>query len=286
MSLIKPIGSPPVRYPCFYERQGVAPTIYDRFNPLVVYSMRKTLLSQNRCIRIRRDSDNAEIDVGFSGGWVDEQAIKDFGGGASDCFVTTCYGVAGQDATQTTEASQPKIYDVATGEVTKENGKPAMVFNGTNDNLVIPNIAGRSNIDAYFVTRHDFGTTEDTNTSSYIYPSIGNSLGGTYGFVGQKNATTTIIKNNYGNPNLYKNNILFTATTRDDVYNFLGQTQNIVNHQGADVSVWSSFNFGNFINIQFYFEGKLQELAVFDGTLSTQQRVDLHEDINNKFNIY
>jgi hypothetical protein len=153
-----------------------------------------------------------------------------------------------------------------------------MVFDGVNDNLAIPNVAGRSNIDAYFVIRHDFGNT--------IYPFGTNSIvGGTYGFVVQNSQSTSII-NNYGNPNLYKNNTLFTGTTRNDIYNFLGQTQNIVNHQGANVSSWDTFNFGNFPSDQFRFEGTLQELVIFDNNLTPDNRQKLHHDINNHYGIF
>jgi hypothetical protein len=202
-------------------------------------------------------------------------------GGASDCFVATLYDQSGNNnhATQTVADAQPKIYDVASGEVSKENGKPAMVFDVSHNHLFMPNVAGRSNIDAYFVIRHDFGST--------IYPFGTNSIvGGTYGFVVQQNSQSTSIINNYGNPNLYKNNTLFTGTTRDDIYNFLGQTQNIVNHQGANVSSWNTFNFGNFPSDQFHFEGTLQEIIIFDRNLTTQERQALHSDINTYYEVY
>lgn len=448
MSVVKPIVTHPVRYPCFYEGHGAAPTIYDKLDALVAFSMRKISLAQNNCLRIRRDSDDAEIDVGFSGGWLDEQAIKDFGGynllsytedltnnlwlkenygtngqipvvtpnvitnpltgeqnaakvdfnavdssgvsairqvtpnvdgeqlveiylktiagsgtkrlrmrmdsdqgaiaknfdvtenwakysinvasnrtkvrgwsfrlrpitgtdtiasvyayapqwvqgssslpyqprtagRASDCFVTTWYGKDGYNATQTTEADQPKIYDFASGEVTKENGKPAMVFDGAGDHINIPNVTGRSNIDAYFVNRHDNASTTSVMPSRYLY--FGRLSAGGYGFVGELNSTSSKLFSYYGNPNLYKNNTLFTGTHRGDIYNFLGQTQNIVNHQGASVESWSDLQFGKYSANMWAFEGTLQEMAVFDGTLNTQQRADLHADINNKFNIY
>ena len=209
-------------------------------------------------------------------------------GGASDCFVAKWYDQSGNGnhATQTVATNQPKIYDVLTGDITRENGKPAMVFDGVNDNLEIPNVAGRSNIDVYFVNRHDTSNTLNNNTTKYIYPSIGSGAGGIYGFVSQQNSTLISITSNYGNPNLYKNNTLLTVITRDDVYNTLGQTQNIVNHQGADVSTWPSFNFGNFVNSQFNFEGTLQEIVVFDNNLTPDNRQKLHDDINDHYDIF
>ncbi len=208
-------------------------------------------------------------------------------GGASNCFLTTLYDQSGKgnDANQTVVTNQPKIYDVATGEVTKENGKPAMVFDGVDDNIGIANVAGRSNIDAYFVNRHNPSLNSNNSAATrYIYPS--RNIGGTYGFVVQKGSNSTTITSNYGSPNFYKNNILFVGTTRDDIYEFLGQTQNVVNHKGANVTSWDSFNFGGFTTNTFYFEGTFQEIIIFDRNLTTKERTLLHSDINNHFNIY
>lgn len=208
-------------------------------------------------------------------------------GGASDCTIVKWYDqIANNDSVQNNIALQSKIYNVVSGEVTKENGKPASILYGEGDNVPIVNVAGRSNIDAYFVNRHNTGNNLDNNTTRYIYPSIGANSGGIYGFAGQRNSTLTAITNNYGNPNLYQNNNLLTPSTRDDVYNALGQVQNIINHQGADVSGWPSFNFGNFFNSQFNFEGSLQEIVVFSDNLTTQERQILHDDINRYYRIY
>lgn len=78
------------------------------------------------CLRVRRDSDNAEQDIGFSGQDIDEAAINSFCSGAN-CFVRTWYDQSGSgnDATQTVAASQPKIYDSSTG-ITYENGIAAV----------------------------------------------------------------------------------------------------------------------------------------------------------------
>lgn len=84
-------------------------------------------------IRVRRASDNAEQDIGFDNNELDTSALATFCSG-TDGFVKTWYDQSGSanDATQTTAASQPKIYDSSTG-VETENGKPAVDFDGSND---------------------------------------------------------------------------------------------------------------------------------------------------------
>ena len=210
-------------------------------------------------------------------------------GGASDCFLTTLYDQSGNGnhANQTVVTNQPKVYDVATGDLTKENGKPAMVFDGVDDNIGIANVAGRSNIDAYFVNKHDDASTTATDNEVYLYPTGDGATN--FGFVGRKNSpTTSLHSSSYGSPSLYKNNTLLSPTNRGEVYSLLGQTQNIVNHRGATTSSWTECNYGQYNagGGVFYFEGSLQEIIIFDRNLTTKERTLLHSDINNHFNIY
>lgn len=82
------------------------------------------------CIRVRRDSDNTEQDIGFNGDDLDEASLTSFCSG-SNGYVTTWYGQAtGINLTQSTTTNQPKIYDSGTGIVVY-NGRPGVLFNGT-----------------------------------------------------------------------------------------------------------------------------------------------------------
>jgi hypothetical protein len=82
-------------------------------------------------IRVRRASDNAEQDIGFSNGVLDTSALSTFCSGTNG-FVKTWYdqSLNSNDATQTTTADQPKIYDSVTGVLLK-NANPDIYFNGT-----------------------------------------------------------------------------------------------------------------------------------------------------------
>lgn len=105
------------------------------------YSLRKIKSAYTgSCIKVRRSSDDTEQDIGFAAGNVlDESALTTFVG-AGDGFVSVWYDQsgAGNNATQTTAANQPKI--VSSGTVIKENTKPIIDF-GLNSNiwyLVLP----------------------------------------------------------------------------------------------------------------------------------------------------
>jgi hypothetical protein len=80
-------------------------------------------------MRIRRDSDDSETDIGFdSSGDLDTAAIASHCGSASG-YVVTWFDQSGNSAnvTQSGSVYQPQIYN-GTAVIT-ENGKPALYFN-------------------------------------------------------------------------------------------------------------------------------------------------------------
>lgn len=100
------------------------------------YSLRKLYSSYSgSAIRVRREDTSIEQDIGFdASGNLDTSALATFCSGTNG-FVTTWYDQASSNnVTQTSEPSQPKIYDSVSGLIT-ENGKPAMEFDGANDGL-------------------------------------------------------------------------------------------------------------------------------------------------------
>jgi len=98
------------------------------------YSLRKLKSSATKAVRVREDSGNTETDIGFSGGTLDETALSNHCGSANG-FVTKWYDQSGNgnDAFNSTASQQPQI--VSSGSLIKENGKPTLDFDGTDDNL-------------------------------------------------------------------------------------------------------------------------------------------------------
>jgi hypothetical protein len=105
-------------------------------NAAPAYSLRLLRSAYNgSCIRVRRSSDNAELDIGFNNlRSLDTDTMLSFCG-SGNAFVTTWYDQTGNliNATQTTASSQPQI--VSSGVVITENSKPTLQFDGTNDTL-------------------------------------------------------------------------------------------------------------------------------------------------------
>lgn len=86
-------------------------------------------------IRVRRSSDNTEADISYlANGDLDSAALLAFAGSGS-AFVSNFYDQSGnaRHTLQATAAAQPRI--VNAGVLDTLNGKPSLVFDGTDDYL-------------------------------------------------------------------------------------------------------------------------------------------------------
>lgn len=83
----------------------------------VAYSLRKISASATKSIRVRRDNDHEEQDIGFVGRELDTVSLLSFVGG-NNGYVTTWYDQSGngRDAVQGTADNQPRIVDAGTYE--------------------------------------------------------------------------------------------------------------------------------------------------------------------------
>jgi len=159
-------GTPPFTLLQTWEEVTAFTGLLDTYTGAkAAYSLRQLRTGETEAVRVRRSSDNAEQTIGFSANELDTTALATFCG-SSDGFVVTFMDQSGNgnDATQSTTANQPKIYDGTTGVVT-ENGKPAMEFDGSNDRFETSwNIGTISSFTA-------FHTVSPTNNNSrrYLY---------------------------------------------------------------------------------------------------------------------
>lgn len=99
--------------------------------PRCALSLTKVISTATVAIRVRRSSDNAEQDVGFTGTALDTASLAAFVG-ANSAFVVTFYDQTGNGfhATQATAANQARIVNAGVYD-----GK--LVFDGTNDSYRI-----------------------------------------------------------------------------------------------------------------------------------------------------
>jgi hypothetical protein len=117
---------------------SAVPLLLDTYPAAAAYSLRKLRNGYTgAAIRVRRSSDNAETDIGFSAGVIDTAALLSFVG-AGNGFVVTWYDQSGSGSNVTRAAvasQQPKI--VSSGVVELKNTKPAVLFDGTDDLLAL-----------------------------------------------------------------------------------------------------------------------------------------------------
>jgi len=129
------------------------------------------------CIRIRRDSDDSETNIGFdSSGDLDTSAIATHCG-SSTGLVVTWYDQSGNsnNATQSTASKQPQIYN-GTSVIT-ENGKPAIQATSFSQILTLSSEISFTDVCIMHVYKHTSNndmTWGGTNVNEYyIHPAAG-----------------------------------------------------------------------------------------------------------------
>ncbi|GAA4445368.1 hypothetical protein GCM10023091_36960 [Ravibacter arvi] len=127
-------------------------------------------------IRVRRATDNALLDIGFTAdGVLDTLALKRFAG-TSDAFVNIWYDQGGNDhdAVQNTPGSQPRI--VHAGRVERKGSLPTLYFYGSTGNNVFlstNSFVGRANGFGLFAVA---GVKSDftNNDNALVSKTLGN----------------------------------------------------------------------------------------------------------------
>ncbi len=247
----------------------------------VAYSLRLLNSSYSgNAINVRRASDDANQDIGFSSGVLDISSLESFCSG-TDGFVTTWYDQSGNsnNATQSTASSQPKI--VNSGSVITENGKASLSYDGSDDGLTI---ATPVNLNAEFFTPLVYKSTRSSSEDYVLYGDSGASRfrlydyqtkiyidNTTYTFSSSSNFGTQYLWNCEANTNneliVYRNNSALGVSQdipSDDDF--------IIGFVGDDPG---SRNFTGF----------MQEVVLYAQDESTN-RVGINTNINDYYSIY
>jgi hypothetical protein len=247
-------------------------------------------------IEVRRASDNSTQDIGFVDNELDVSTLESFCSGTNG-FVTKWYDQSGnaRDATQTTALNQPQI--VSGGSVILENGKPAILFDGSNDFLNRTQSASNlfaTNFSVFAVHKVTGGSTrkfiiESTSANSDVFnPSMeynGNLPTNLGLFSGQVTGfTSTIGTNTYGNSQIIATG-LKNGTTIQEIFannNLEGSTSPsrtpTINITGFNIGTFRSAN-------DRFFGGNMQEIILYNSYESTN-RSGINTNINHFYSIY
>ena len=265
----------------------------DYSGAVAAYSVRKLRNAQILCMRVRRSSDNTEQDIGFDGLDLDTTALTNFVGSGNG-FLVVMYDQSGNgnDATQTTAASQPKI--VNSGNAVTKNGKPALDFDGNDDALLNLNqiFSGTANATTF--------TVHETSETSFDSPII--SIGDLNNGDGKSNMNSPEYGMRVGNGfkifNTSANGTqsLFTAISSGpnitDLQGYLNGSElsvsndktQLIDYTGG-ICIAGQLDTLQGDNIRNYGDVRIQEAVIYNSDQSAN-RTDIENNINNYYTIY
>ena len=259
------------------------------------FSIRKLRSAQTNCLRVRRSSDNAEQDIGFSGNDMDTSSLTSFCS-ATDGFVVTWYDQSGnaRDMTQSTAASQPKI--VSSGSIVAGvDGKVSLDFDGSNDRMVtsatLANYISASASTIFVVFVAD---AIDTGAlASYQYDTI---FCDTSGYAGLHLAGTDKMKfYNWDGNEDYAGPTIATSTDYIAEMRHESGTLYAKVNNGSESSATSGNTQvttgnpeigGRLYGVSPFFNGRLSEIIFYDTALSSGNRSTASTDINTYYTTY
>ncbi len=189
-------------------------------------------------------------------------------------LVTTWYDQTtnNRNLTQTTANSQPRISN--SGQLETTNNKPAMYFDGTDDNITSTMVVSLQN-GTYLSLFEVFKINE---TTQFVI----NTLGDQYNLAGLNGGTfppdsVTILSR-------YKNSVLSSTTTQTQVYSTYNTNSQILSSQfislGSNLANFGISNFGGWPLI-----GHFQEIILYPSD-QISNRSGIESNINTNYSIY
>jgi hypothetical protein len=266
-------------------------------NSAAAYSLRKLRTAYTgSAIRVRRSSDNAEQDIGFtSTGTLDTTALLAFTGTGSsnNGFVATWYDQSGnsRNATQTTAANQSQI--VSSGIVILENNKPTLQFNGLGGYQILNRpLTGASAFSVFSTVNLKTAqsdemvfTQSDGSANNGRLEIRRNSLNNNLQYLGNDNVSSSMLGTiAINNKQILSSYIGYSNIATAHINNVLDKT-----------STNTQINIGNFestigerrtfVGVQFPLNGAFQELVIYSSDQSSN-RTGIETNINDFYSIY
>lgn len=262
------VNSPYVYLLDAYPDTGNNGLIYDYFKLSSTYA--------GPCIRVRRDSDNTEQDIGFSGNYIDKAALMFFVGSASG-FITKKYsqnGNANRSFFNTSAAYQPRI--VNAGVLNEVGGFVYDERHAADVNLALGSQFVLNPVTSFQVF------SDSGNTGSTVLAA----LSGTGGYLGLAQSGSTS-KNDYrfGLPIYHNNGQEILTPTRDILY----QAYNDGALHLASITGMEFSNFGAYTNN--YDASSINAVQRTFATIvyaadQSSKRSEIEEIINQNYKIY
>lgn len=263
----------------------------------MAYSIRKLSSTYTgNCLRVQRNSDNTELDIGFdSNGYIDTSALTTFLGVSTVGYVAKWYDQSGNsnDIAQTNNVRQPRIYD--SGDVTS-GGKLAIKFD--DDFLTHNNTINIDNTDtSYFFVNEPLSSPasqdggilqfQEYDGSQWHVNSIGFRDGGYFTRLnpGGFNFSLNGFDTTSTSQNLVTDIIDYNAQT--NVFNYNGAAKTDVNAARSNTGAGDTATIGRTADqsIGLPADFKLQELIFYNSNQTTNV-TGIQDNINTYYTLY
>jgi hypothetical protein len=227
------------------------------------------------CIKVRRSSDNTELDIGFVNNELDTVSLLTFAG-SGDAFVTIIYDQVGSNnMVQNTASLQGQI--VSNGSVIFKGGKPCIIRSANDDGGYLSTY-----------TPNDGATVKGVfyvglNTGEIFSTLLGSNTGRDFVFISQEADFQDTDGNTFTVTNTSVNGVTQTITTRGEA--FAATVNQFLLYREIE------FNFeDNVLGLGFLQNNpgnrgmyNFQELVIFG---NTDDAVAKENNINSRYNIY
>jgi hypothetical protein len=267
------------------------------------YSLRKLRTAYTgNAIRVRRSNDNTEQDIGFVGNDLDTASLKTFVG-ANSGFVTTWYDQVGNirnwgannNQIQTTAANQPRI--VNAGVIERDNGKPCVVFDGSNDRMrvAVSTTPGNEN---RVITDDNFSIFCIASGNAQTNTSVLSQHSSATGRIIFLNAYTVLVLffNNGTSYNVSSTSVAFNGTQKLLYSEMNGSGSSHVRVNGGNAEGTLNNQTLNPLNIGLqigsagdgasnFFNGKISEIILYQPNQSSNLNA-IRDNINSYYGIY
>lgn len=258
-------------------------------NAAAAYSLRNLSSTYTGAlIRVRRSSDNTELDIyGTYQGNLDTATLLSFVG-AGNGFVTTWYDQSsnGRNLIQATASNQPII--VFNGVIETQGGAYAAYFNGTSQVLATSANATWLSNTAYSVFAFETPVVKVDNYffgSSYAGTTTNNAI-----IIGYRSTTQTTIAhyNNDANFSFTQTAVkrlhsIFFKNTGSEYY-INSASLGTLSQPTAAATVNNTIQMGRALTSLFY-NGRISEMVVYASNQLTN-RVGIESNINSYYSIY
>jgi hypothetical protein len=225
------------------------------------------------CVEVRRSSDNATQNIGFSGGVLNTSALSAFVG-ANNGFVKTWYNQNGTvNLIQTVNADQPQI--VSSGTLKTFNSKPTLEFNSSSQFLYESTASSLFLGDKIFTNPCNVCQVhyafESSKTAQQMW--IATESGSSFGQLSQQGSATSATQSNWSNStyvdagdNYYSliNGIVSQPfSNRGDVYTKT-TGQKVISESNVGFASPRIARIGRYSNTSFSFVGKIPEILIYN----------------------